>query len=264
MHHDFPFSSLLLITALAAFLPLLSSWLRRLRLSLIVAEILAGMIIGQSGFDLIETGPALDFLATFGFAFLMFLSGLEIDFGAISLGAKKTTGQRLGNPISLAIANFAITVGAAFVSALGMQYLGLIQSPLVMALILSTTSLGIVLPILRERGLAATRYGQALLVTAVVGSGTSSCRPTSRARSMSFCIMFTLNQASSGIFRMNGPRYLIIGEAITLLNKTSAATSRLIPLFSARRTPSLKASIWTARLRFVAIFMVTARPLSPT
>ena len=168
MHHDFPFSSLLLITALAAFLPLLSSWLRRLRLSLIVAEILAGMIIGQSGFDLIETGPALDFLATFGFAFLMFLSGLEIDFGAISLGAKKTTGQRLGNPISLAIANFAITVGAAFVSALGMQYLGLIQSPLVMALILSTTSLGIVLPILRERGLAATRYGQALLVTAVV------------------------------------------------------------------------------------------------
>src|SRR6266852_7789713 len=41
------------------------------------------------------------------------------------------------------------------------------------------------------------------LVTAVVGMGTSSCRPSSNARSMSFCIMFTLNHASSGIFRMN-------------------------------------------------------------
>src|SRR5579859_490282 len=45
------------------------------------------------------------------------------------------------------------------------------------------------------------------LLTAVVGKGTSSCRPNSSANSMSFCIMFTSNQASSGCFKTNGPRY---------------------------------------------------------
>src|SRR5579862_2610085 len=36
------------------------------------------------------------------------------------------------------------------------------------------------------------------LVTAVVGSGTSSCRPNSIASNISFCIMLQSNQASSG------------------------------------------------------------------
>src|ERR1700683_99316 len=45
------------------------------------------------------------------------------------------------------------------------------------------------------------------LLTAVVGSGTLSRRPNSIASSMSFCIMFTSNQASSGIRKIKGPRY---------------------------------------------------------
>src|SRR4029077_3906241 len=45
------------------------------------------------------------------------------------------------------------------------------------------------------------------LLTAVVGTGTFSCRPSSIASSMSFCIMLQSNQASSGCCRMKGPRY---------------------------------------------------------
>src|SRR6267143_4661164 len=101
-------------------------------------------------------------------------------------------------------------------------------------------------------------------VTAVVGIGTSSCRPSSNARFMSFCIMLTLNHAPSGIFKINGPRYWTIGDAITLCVSTSTAISRAIPLFSASSTPSQNASICTARLRFVPIFITSARPLSPT
>jgi CPA2 family monovalent cation:H+ antiporter-2 len=73
MSHEFPFLSLLLITGLAAFVPLLAS---RLRLPIVVGEILAGIIVGRSGLNLIEPSPALDFLATFGFTYLMFLSGI--------------------------------------------------------------------------------------------------------------------------------------------------------------------------------------------
>src|SRR5262249_250877 len=45
------------------------------------------------------------------------------------------------------------------------------------------------------------------LLAAVVGIGTFSCRPSSIASSMSFCIMFTSNHASSGMRSTNGPRY---------------------------------------------------------
>src|SRR5439155_1009490 len=102
------------------------------------------------------------------------------------------------------------------------------------------------------------------LVTAVVGSGTDVCRPSSSARLRSFCIIVTSNHASSGIRSTNGPRYFNIGDAITLLSSTATAVSRGIPPFSASATPSLKASICTARLRFVAIFMSTAWPFPPT
>src|SRR5579859_924001 len=81
------------------------------------------------------------------------------------------------------------------------------------------------------------------LTTTVVGSGTLEFLPSSIARSMSFCIMSTSNHASSGISRTNGPRYLTIGEAITLLSMTSTAVSRAIPPRSASSTPSEKAAI---------------------
>src|SRR5579859_375109 len=102
------------------------------------------------------------------------------------------------------------------------------------------------------------------LLAAVVGSGTSSCLPRSMASTISFCIMLTSNHASSGCCRTNGPRYLIIGEATALLTSTSTATSRAMPLFSASSTPSENASICTARLRLIAIFIDRANPLSPT
>src|SRR6516162_9033422 len=98
----------------------------------------------------------------------------------------------------------------------------------------------------------------------VVGSGTFTCRPSSSASCTSFCIMFTLNHASSGGLRTNGPRYWSIGDATTLCRRTSSAVSRGIPLFSASNTPSVSARICVGRLRLMAIFMTSARPFSPT
>lgn len=169
MEHEFPFLSLLLITGLAALLPLLTPMLQRLRLPLIVVEILAGMVVGRSGLDLVETGPALEFLATFGFTYLMFLSGLEMDYGELGFPASRGTLQEyVRNPLTLGGLAFGGTVGAALAVAYGLLAVDLIEHPLIVALILSTTSLGIVVPVLRERDLTTTRYGQALVAAAVV------------------------------------------------------------------------------------------------
>ena len=64
---------------------------------------------------------------------------------------------------------------------------------------------------------------------------------------MSFCIMLQSNHASSGWSRTNGPRYLIIGEAITEFSIASTATSRSMPPFSAISSPSENAIICTER-----------------
>jgi CPA2 family monovalent cation:H+ antiporter-2 len=168
MGEEFPFLSLLLITALAAFVPLLASRLRRLRVPIVVGEILAGIIVGRSGLNLIEPSPALDFLATFGFTYLMFLSGLEVDFAALLALRDRTNGGWLTNPLILGFAVFVLTVAGGLVVALGLTQVGLIQNPLIMALILSTTSLGIVVPVLKERSLAGSQYGQSLLISALV------------------------------------------------------------------------------------------------
>src|SRR5579884_1644952 len=64
------------------------------------------------------------------------------------------------------------------------------------------------------------------LEIATEGSGTSDARPSSRASSKSFCIMFTSNQISSGFSRMKGARCQVAGEASALLRHASTAVAR--------------------------------------
>ncbi|MGI8436850.1 MAG: monovalent cation:proton antiporter family protein [Chthoniobacterales bacterium] len=163
------FISLLLITVLAVAVPVLLSRLRIIRLPLVVGEILAGIIIGKSGFNLVEHTPTLDFLAQFGFAFLMFLSGLEVSFGALSNSLRDGKNRfRLSGPVPLALLCFFLTLALAIGAGFLLQGAGMTRNAILMGLILSTTSLGIVVPILKERGMNATPYGQLLLISALV------------------------------------------------------------------------------------------------
>lgn len=160
--------SLLLITLLAVIVPVLSSRLRAFRLPMVVGEILAGVVIGRSGFNIVAKTPTLDFLAEFGFVFLMFLSGLEVSFGMLSHSLRDGKKRlRAGGPIPLAALNFALTVLLATAVGFALQRVGMTRSAVIMGLILSTTSLGIVVPILKERGLTDTPYGQLVLVSSL-------------------------------------------------------------------------------------------------
>ncbi len=58
-------------------------------LPVVVAEIIAGIFVGKSGFNIIEPDIWLQVLSTLGFIFLMFLSGLEIDFSIFKQKGKK-------------------------------------------------------------------------------------------------------------------------------------------------------------------------------
>lgn len=168
-----PFVSLLIVASLAVIVPILLTRLRRITLPIVVGEIIAGIIIGQSGIRIISPDePILDFLAEFGLVFLMFLSGMEIDFSNLGFitnrNIKRDEDKRPRNPIFLAVINFCITLTLSFIIGWAMKTLGLVRDAWMMGLILSTTSLGVVVPVLKERRIIGGRYGQTILITALI------------------------------------------------------------------------------------------------
>ena len=166
MEHN-PFIALLLITALALVVPVIATRLRRIAIPIVVGEILAGIIIGGSGLNLVEDSSTLSFLAEFGFAYLMFLSGLEVDFELL-FPQKQDIQKRWKAPLPVALLLLTGTIGLAILIALVLTSIIPVQSPLLLGLILSTTSLGVVVPVLKERDLLGSVYGQYLLVIASI------------------------------------------------------------------------------------------------
>ncbi|MFW5436067.1 cation:proton antiporter [Paenibacillus apiarius] len=169
MHHSL--ISLVIVLFVAFLTPIA---LHRLKLTLVpvvVAEIVMGLIIGKSGFDIVHPDQWLSMLSTLGFIFLMFLSGLEIDFAAFA-GNKKRERLDNGNtaPHPLAV-SFLIFV-FIFILSIVLSYLfvwaGFISNVFLMTLIISTISLGVVVPTLKDAHIMKTNIGQIILLVAVI------------------------------------------------------------------------------------------------
>jgi Kef-type K+ transport system membrane component KefB/Trk K+ transport system NAD-binding subunit len=170
MENHSAFQSLLLITALAAVVPILVHQVRRfLPLPIVVGEIIAGIAVGQSGLNIVNESAVLSFLAEFGFIFLMFLSGLEVNpnvFSEAKAGpARRPLWQR---PLWLAGMNFGLTLLLGVMTGLALWRWGMTRNPILMGLTLSTTSIGIVMPVLKERDLMGKAFGQLILLSAVL------------------------------------------------------------------------------------------------
>jgi Kef-type K+ transport system membrane component KefB len=142
----------IIITALAAFLLPLGA--ARLRLPAVVVEILFGIVAGPWGLDWIRESTVMNYLAELGFLLLMFLSGFEIDFGTL----ERQGLVRLATGLTV----FGLTLYLAY---LGAGYLG--HGPFVM-LLLATTSVGLVVPTLRNARRISTPLGQTVLISALL------------------------------------------------------------------------------------------------
>lgn len=165
------FVPLLVVLVLAFAVPVLLLRFRRFGIPIVVGEIVTGIVIGQSGLGLVPVDdPLLNLLAEFGFVFLMFIAGLEVDFSSLrrlNNVRRARAGLSLG-PVSLGLLTFTLTLVLSSVVGLLLVRLGLAGNPWMVALILSTTSLGVVMPVLKERGLINRRFGQFVLLAALV------------------------------------------------------------------------------------------------
>jgi Kef-type K+ transport system membrane component KefB len=171
MHEAHSFAPLLIVVMLASLVPLLLSSVRgRLAIPIVVGEIVAGMIVGRSGFGwVVPENGALELLKELGFVLLMFLSGMEIDFRSLRRTNPHHAGQQPAwRPLPLALLNFGTTLLMAAAFAWGLKSIGATTDPWMMGLILSTTALGVVVPILKEAGLNQSLYGQTILLATVI------------------------------------------------------------------------------------------------
>ncbi len=168
----FDFIPLLVVVAVAWLAPILLSLLKIKNVPSVIAEIVFGYIIGVY-FFVSRTGSdfhILEFLSTAGFIFLMFLSGLEIDVDQIlsSFPKKKTLRSVFRNAFILGLTYFALVLILSYLSTFLLSHLMEIPHRWYFALIMVTTSVGIVLPVLKGRGELASGYGQMIIIAAAV------------------------------------------------------------------------------------------------
>jgi Kef-type K+ transport system membrane component KefB len=150
------FDSVAIVAAVAVLAPLALS-LGGLRLPAIVLEILLGIVVGPQVLGWATVDDAISVLSRVGLAFLLLLAGLEIDFVRLR-----------GRVLRLTSAAFVVSFGVALVVGYGLSAGGIVKSPLLIAIILSATGLGVVLPILKDAGQTATSFGQVVVAGASI------------------------------------------------------------------------------------------------
>src|ERR671914_2021620 len=151
------FTDLLVVVAVAFAAPFVLGLFPRLRLPSVVVEIVAGIVVGPSVLDIVEVDQVIEILALVGLGFVLFLAGLEIEFEKLR-----------GSVLRLTTFGFVVSFAIAVVVALGLEAGGLVETPLLVAIILCATSLGVIIPVLKDVGELSTKFGQLVLAAASI------------------------------------------------------------------------------------------------
>ena len=154
---DLSFSGLVVVAAVALAAPLAIGLVPGLRLPSAVLEIVAGIVVGPAVLGWAEMDDVIRVFSLFGLAFLLFLAGLEIDFDRLR-----------GRPLRLASAAFAVSLAIALAVGAALAATGQVEDGLIVAIILSATSLGVVVPVLKDAGEAGSPFGQLLIAAASI------------------------------------------------------------------------------------------------
>jgi Kef-type K+ transport system membrane component KefB len=151
------FTNLLNVVAVGLLAPLALGFFPRLRLPAIALEILLGIVIGPAGLGWVEPDLPVSILALVGLAFLLFLSGLEFDVARLR-----------GRILKLTVAGFALSLAIAITLGLGLKATGFVKSPLFVAIVLVSTSLGVIVPVLKDSDNISSSFGQLVIAAASI------------------------------------------------------------------------------------------------
>lgn len=154
---EISFDNLLIVVAAGFLAPLALGLAPRFRLPAVVLEIVIGIVIGPAVLGWVEIDDPVEVLSVLGLAFLLFLAGLEIDLGALR-----------GALLRAASLGFAVSLALAVAAGLVLDLAGIADEPLLIAVILASTSLGVIVPVLQDSGQISSRFGQLVIAAASI------------------------------------------------------------------------------------------------
>ena len=192
---------LVAVLAVAAVVPLVLAAVPRVRVPGPVLEIVTGIVLGPAVLDLVKPDQAVRLVSTVGLAFLLFLAGLEIDVRHFRGPRAHLAGLALGLSALL-----ALIIGVVLHAA------GLVESPLLVGIILLATSLGLIVPILEDAGVADRPVGQ----FAIAGASLGELTP-----------VVLLSLFFSGHATAIGPKLLLLSLLAVLVVLVVIATRRI-------------------------------------
>jgi Kef-type K+ transport system membrane component KefB len=150
--------ALFIICFIAVLAPLLARLPALIRTPVVVLELVLGILIGPSGAGWVTSQGAIGFLGEFGLIFLFFQAGFEFNPGKIGTA-----------PLRLGALAWLVSLGLTSVF-IGLLYIvGVVRAPLLVGLVLPTTSFGILIPILRQTGDLESDFGRYVLGAAAIG-----------------------------------------------------------------------------------------------
>src|ERR687887_94810 len=212
------FGSVALVAAVAVVAPLAIGF-SGLRLPAIVLEILLGIAIGPQALGWASVDEPVTVLSRLGLAFLLLLAGLEIDFARLR-----------GRLLRLTSSGFAVSFALALAVGYGLRLGDLVKSPLLIAIILSATGLGVILPILKDAGETETAFGQVIVAGASIAEVTPilmlslffSGESGGVGAKLALLVAFLVFVAAIGATILGLQRSMRISEALVKLQDTSA------------------------------------------
>lgn len=151
-------TSLLVIAAVAALAPILSELIKGVRIPSVLFELVLGMIVGPELLGWAQLDVFVKGLSTLGLAFLFFVAGYEIDFAELS-----------GPPLVRATVGWGISLALGLAVGSVLLISGFVLSSLLIGLALTTTAIGTLHPMLRDRGLLDTGFGKYLVAAGAAG-----------------------------------------------------------------------------------------------
>jgi len=152
-----PYTSFVVVAVIAFLAPLIRGMAPQILVPAIVLELVGGIIVGPHGIGIASATPPVEVFSTVGLACLLFLAGREIQVERLR-GALLTT----------SLAGFVISFALAFGAAVVLHEVGLIKTPLLVAIVFVATSLSIIIVPLKDARETDTEWGQQVIAAAAV------------------------------------------------------------------------------------------------
>ena len=146
------FTSLLIIGAVAVLMPLLLGLFPAVKVPAVVLEIVGGVLVGPTVLGWVHLNAPVRVVSDLGLGFLLFMAGFEIDLRRVNRRALALAGRA-----------FVVSVVLALLTGYALQLTDQITDGLLIGISLMATSLGILVPILKDAQHTDSPFGELVL-----------------------------------------------------------------------------------------------------